>query len=220
MENAPAPSPLSASAFTGCSQLCSPSRYTHPAESPCSRPCNRNPRITSSTPTTANDRQQYQDWILTLSAHIIRLCPPRYSQPWCPGHKRKNGLASRLYQSFKSSGQPTQERVFGYRTDAFSKLFTGFSICHPMYDNTHMLKVVHYATASASNNQEASASFLLFPNWMENSTNGFHITVTDNKDVCTFLGNIPKRKCATRHSSTSKAKHHPCQKQHGAYASL
>ena len=151
--------------------------------------------------------------------------PTHYMTAFCnhalAGHKRKNGLTSRLHpRAFKCFGQPTQERVLGSRTDAFSTHFTGFSICHPMYDNTHMLKVVHYATASASNNQEASASFLLFPNWMENSTNGFHITVTDNKDVCTFLGNIPKRKCATRHSSTSKAKHHPCQKQHGAYASL
>jgi hypothetical protein len=29
---------------------------------------------------------------------------------------------------------------------------------------------------------------------MENSTNAFHKTCTYNKDVCTILGNIPKKK--------------------------
>ena len=40
-----------------------------------------------------------------------------------------------------------------------------------MNDDKHMLKVVQHATASALNNQEATATFLLLPNWMENSTN-------------------------------------------------
>jgi hypothetical protein len=34
-----------------------------------------------------------------------------------------------------------------------------------------MLKDVQYATASALNNQKATAIFLLLPNWMENNTN-------------------------------------------------
>ena len=42
--------------------------------------------------------------------------------------------------------------------------------------------------------QEATATFLLLPNWMENSTNAFHKICTDNKDVCIVLGNIPKTK--------------------------
>ena len=61
------------------------------------------------------------------------------------------------------------------------------SICHSMYDDKLMLKVVQDATASALNNQEAIATFLLLPNRMENSTNAFHKTCTDNKDVCTLL---------------------------------
>jgi len=35
-----------------------------------------------------------------------------------------------------------KDRVFGSRTDAFSTQLTGFSICHPMYDDKHMLKEV------------------------------------------------------------------------------
>jgi hypothetical protein len=61
-----------------------------------------------------------------------------------------------------------------------------------MYDDKHMLKVVQHATASALNNQEATATFLLLPNRTEYSTNAFHKTCTDNKDVCTILGYIPK----------------------------
>ena len=72
-----------------------------------------------------------------------------------------------------------------------------------MYDDKHMLKVVQHATASALNNQEATATFLLYnqeatatflllPNRTEYSTNAFHKTCTDNKDVCTILGYIPK----------------------------
>jgi hypothetical protein len=43
----------------------------------------------------------------------------------------------------------------------------------------------------ALNNQEATTTFLLLPNWMENSTKSFQKTCTDNKDVCSILGNIP-----------------------------
>jgi len=87
-----------------------------------------------------------------------------------------------------------------------------------MYDNKHMLKVVQHATASALNNQEATATFvLLLPNWLENSTNAFHNTCADNKDVCTILEVSQRQKCNRCHSYTSKAKHHPRQWQHGAY---
>jgi hypothetical protein len=59
-----------------------------------------------------------------------------------------------------------------------------------MCDDKHMLKVVQHAPASALNNQEAIATFLLLLNWMENSTNAFQKTCTENKDICTILGNI------------------------------
>jgi len=75
------------------------------------------------------------------------------------------------------------------RTDTFSTQVTGFSICHPMYDNKFMLKVVQHATASALKIQDATATFLLLPNFLENSTNAFHKTCTD-KDVCTILRNV------------------------------
>jgi hypothetical protein len=87
-----------------------------------------------------------------------------------------------------------RDRVFGSRTNVFSTQFTGFCICYLMYDDKHMLKVVQHATASALNNQEATTTFLLLPDWMENSTNTFHKTYPDNKDICTILENIPRTK--------------------------
>jgi hypothetical protein len=66
-----------------------------------------------------------------------------------------------------------------------------------MYDNKHMLKVVQHATASASNNQEATTYFLLLPDCMENSTNAFHQICINNKNVCTITGNILKLQIST-----------------------
>jgi hypothetical protein len=85
-----------------------------------------------------------------------------------------------------------RDGVFGNHSDALSTQFTGFSICHSMYGDKQMLKGVQHATASALNNQEATSTFLLLPNWMGNSTSAFHKTCTDNKDVCTLLGNVPE----------------------------
>jgi hypothetical protein len=90
-----------------------------------------------------------------------------------------------------------------------------------MYDDKHMLKVVQHATASALNNQEATTNFLLLPNWMENSNNAFHkINLHWQQGCLHYFWKYPRSKCATCHSYISKAKHHPCLKQHdGAYAS-
>jgi hypothetical protein len=43
---------------------------------------------------------------------------------------------------------PSKRECFGSKTDAFFTQFTGFSICHPMYDDRHMLKAVQHATAT------------------------------------------------------------------------
>jgi hypothetical protein len=102
--------------FTGCIELCSSPRHTRPAESPCPRPRNRNPWTTSPVPTTFNNRQQYQGWMLTLLGSAPPFCGSLL-QP-CPGHKRTNGLTRRHYPGFKSYIQPIQERVFDYRLDA------------------------------------------------------------------------------------------------------
>jgi len=95
-----------------------------------------------------------------------------------------------------------------------SSLFTGFSFCHPMYDDKHMLIVVQHATASTLNDQEAIAIFLLLPKWTGSNAHACTKPALTTKMFATFLEISQRQKCATCHSSTSKAKHHPCQKQH------
>jgi hypothetical protein len=56
-----------------------------------------------------------------------------------------------------------------------------------MYDDKHMLKIVQHATASALNNQEATATFLLLLNWMENSTNALKKTALTTRMFALFL---------------------------------
>ena len=126
-----------------------------------------------------------------------RALPTHHMKSFC-NHAlvTKERMASPLdfTPELKSSGQPTQEAEFLVPEQAFSTQCTGFSICHLMNEDMHTLKVVQHATASALNNQEATATFLLLSNWMENSTNAFHRTCTDNKDVCALLGNNSKTK--------------------------
>jgi hypothetical protein len=125
---------------------------------------------------------------LSGSAHPLH---HSVSQP-CPDNKRYNGLiTSRQTPELQElwTAHP-RDRIIGSRADALFTQFTGFSICHPMYDDKHTFKVVQHTTASALNNQGATATFLLLPNWMENSTNALHKACTDN----TILVNIPKTK--------------------------
>jgi hypothetical protein len=83
-----------------------------------------------------------------------------------------------MASSLDCNPEPQEFRT-AYPTESFilfSTQFIGVSICHLMYDDKHMLKVVQHASASALNFQEATATSLLLPNWMANSTNAFHKT--------------------------------------------
>ena len=65
-----------------------------------------------------------------------------------------------------------------------------------MYDDKHMLKIVQHATASALNNQEATATFLLLLNWMENSTNALKKTALTTRMFALSHLETPKDKSA------------------------
>jgi hypothetical protein len=146
--------------------------------------------------------------ILSGSAHPLH---DSLSQP-CPGHKRKNGLTSRLYprvsRVLDTAAHP-RDKVLGSRTDAFSTQFTEFSICQPMYDDKHMLKVVQHATTSALNNQEATATASY------SSQTGWRTAPTlFTKPVC--LHYFWKEKACYMPLLYQQTIHHPCQKQHEA----
>jgi hypothetical protein len=53
--------------------------------------------------------------------------------------------------------------VFGANYNAFATKFTGFSICHPVYDDTKMLKCVQHSLRSAMCSKLPTATFLFLP---------------------------------------------------------
>jgi len=84
--------------------------------------------------------------------------------------------------------------VFGANYNAFATNFTGFSICHPVYDDTKMLKCVQHSLRSAMCSELPTATFLFLPNWENKSINACRALVQDNPKYCTTLGFIPRTK--------------------------
>jgi len=113
-----------------------------------------------------------------------------------------------------------RDRVFGARTDASSILFTGFFICHPKHDDDkQILIIMQHATASALNDQEGTAIILLLQIEKKKAPMPFTKPALTTKMFALFSELSQKQKLAIRHSYTSIAKYHPCQKQNGAYVS-
>jgi len=82
--------------------------------------------------------------------------------------------------------------AFGANYNAFATKFTGFSICHPVYDDTKMLKCVQHSLRSAMCSELPTATLIFLPNWENKSINAYKALVRDNPKYCTTLGFIPK----------------------------
>ena len=86
------------------------------------------------------------------------------SQP-CPGHKKKNGLNSRLLpKASRVLDSPSKRQNFRFQNRRV--LYTVCWILHlppDVWQDAHA-QVVQHTTASALNNREATATFLLLPN--------------------------------------------------------
>ena len=61
--------------------------------------------------------------------------------------------------------------VFGANYNAFATKFTGFTICHPVYDDTKMLKCVQHSLRSAMCSELPTTTFLFPSNWENKSIN-------------------------------------------------
>ena len=112
-------------------------------------------------------------------------------------HGLKEKLASALdFDPENSSYWSERHRdiVFGANYNAFATKFTGFSICHPVYDDTKMLKCVQHSLQSAMCNEVPTATFLILPNWENKSINAYRALVRYNPKYCTTLDFIPKTK--------------------------
>ena len=71
------------------------------------------------------------------------------------------------------------ETVFGASTNAFDTNFTGFSFCHSNYCDYLLHSLVGHALQSANSTQEATATFLLLPDWLGWSKNGYMTWIND-----------------------------------------
>ena len=81
--------------------------------------------------------------------------------------------------------------VFGANYNAFATKFTGFSICHPVYDDTKMLKCVQHSLRSAMCSKLPTATFLFLPNWKNKSINAYRALMRDNPKYAPRLASSP-----------------------------
>ncbi len=70
--------------------------------------------------------------------------------------------------------------------------FTGFLVCHPLYDDSVMLNMVRHAIYSSLSTESATATFLLLSNWKGLYANAYMQTLRKYPEHCTVLGTIPQ----------------------------
>jgi len=88
-----------------------------------------------------------------------------------------------------------RDRVFGAITNALSSKFSGFSLCHPVYDDQIMHRVLRHAIYSAIVHANATATFMFLPNWGgPMSTNLYSKLLNAYPHLCYTLGTIPSSK--------------------------
>ena len=88
-----------------------------------------------------------------------------------------------------------RDRVFGAFHDALSSQFSGFSMCHPIYDDIAMMRALRHAIYSAILSTDATATFMFLPCWGGSmSTNPYSILLNAYPHLCYNLGAIPLAK--------------------------
>jgi len=82
--------------------------------------------------------------------------------------------------------------VFGFNFNPLATEFTGFSVCHPLYDDSVMLNMVRHAIYSSLSTESATATFLLLPNWKGLNADAYMQMLRKYPEHCTILGTIPQ----------------------------
>jgi len=92
----------------------------------------------------------------------------------------------------------SRDALFGAHLDSLSSQFTGFSVCHPIYnDHTMNLSLRHHAVYSAILSTEATATFMFLPSWNgPMTTNPYPSLLIAYPHLCCRLGTIPKNDIA------------------------
>jgi len=82
--------------------------------------------------------------------------------------------------------------IIGSNFNPLAFNFTGFSVCHPLYEDSVMLNMVHHAIYSSFSTDSATATFLLNPNWKGLNANDYMQMLRKYPEHCTILGTIPQ----------------------------
>ncbi len=86
-----------------------------------------------------------------------------------------------------------RDTILGAFTDCFSSSFSGFSICHPIYDDDIMHSTLRHAIYSTINSPHdmPTATFMLLPCWGRSmSTNAYMALFNQFNHVCRLMGTI------------------------------
>ncbi len=96
-----------------------------------------------------------------LPDHILQAL-----QAWAMVTKDRTASDISFGSSFKEVWSKRKRGVvFGSNFNPLATKFTGFSVCHPLYEDCVMLNMVRHAIYSSLSTDSATATFLLLPNW-------------------------------------------------------
>jgi len=86
-------------------------------------------------------------------------------QAWAMVTKDRTASGSSFGSTFKGVwSNRKSDVVFRSNFNPLATKFTGFSVCHPLYNNSSMLNMVRHAIYSSLSTESATATFLLLPN--------------------------------------------------------
>ena len=95
------------------------------------------------------------------------------------------------YQNFWSAHP--RDAVFGAHHDCLTSKFSGFSVCHPIYDEHSMTRTLRHAIYSAIHNSDATATFMFLPSWRGPiNTNPYSNLLMENPKICCKIGTFPR----------------------------
>ncbi len=84
-----------------------------------------------------------------------------------------------------------RDTILGAFTDCFSSSFSGFSTCHPIYDDDVMHLTLRHAIYSTINSPHdmPTATFMLLPCWGRSmSTNAYMASFNQFNHMCSLMG--------------------------------
>ncbi len=129
-----------------------------------------------------------------LPDHILRAL-----QAWAMVTKDRTASDSSFGFPFKEVwSKRKRDMVFGSNFNPLATKFTGFSVCHPLYEDSVMLNMVRHAIYSYFSTDNATAFFLLLPNWKGLNANAYMQMLRKYPEHCTILGTTPQASATYR----------------------